>query len=160
MNSRTDQELLREYAVEGSEGAFSEVVRRYLDLVFSAALRLVGNAQLAEDVSQKVFLALAKNASQLAGRSVLSGWLHCTTRNLSANAVRYEVRLHAREREAATMNELLAGNEEEAWEAIAPHLDTALGELSEGERDAVLLRYFQRLTTPEMARVLGISVEA
>ena len=90
----------------------------------------------------------------------MSGWLHCTTRNLSANAVRYEVRLHAREREAATMNELLAGNEEEAWEAIAPHLDTALGELSEGERDAVLLRYFQGLTTPEMARVLGISVEA
>jgi len=120
MDSRTDQELLREYAGEASEAAFSELVQRYIDLVYSAALRLVGNTHLAEDVSQKVFLALAQNAEQLADRAVLPGWLHGAARNLSANAIRSEVRRRAREQEAAAMNELLGPEPEPVWESVAP----------------------------------------
>jgi DNA-directed RNA polymerase specialized sigma24 family protein len=58
MDNPTDQQLLREYAESGSEPAFTEVVQRNVDFVYSAALRLVRDAHLAEDVSQKVFLAL------------------------------------------------------------------------------------------------------
>jgi RNA polymerase sigma factor (sigma-70 family) len=160
MDSRTDQELLQEYAGGGSETAFTEVVRRHVDFVYSTALRLAGNAHLAEDVSQRVFLALAQNARQLTDRAVLCGWLHCTTRNLSANAVRSEVRRRAREQEAAAMNELLAPDHQPGWESIAPYLDAALSELSELDRDALLLRYFQRKSAREMAQELGISGEA
>src|ERR1700748_3482591 len=67
----------------------------------------VCDGQLANDVSQGVFLALAKNARELSDRAVLSGWLHRTTQNLAANAVRADVRRRAREQEAAAMNELL-----------------------------------------------------
>lgn len=151
---------MREYAGQGSEAAFSEVVHRYIDFVYSAGLRMVKSRPLAEDVSQKVFLALARNAGHLADRPVLAGWLHCTTRNIAANAVRLEVRRRAWEVEAAAMNELLNADSESAWETIAPHLDEALAELSEADREAILLRYFQHKSAHEMADRLGISSEA
>jgi RNA polymerase sigma factor (sigma-70 family) len=160
VNSRTDKELLRDYSEGGSEAAFAELVRRHVDFVFSAALRLVRDAHLAQDVSQKVFLALAQNAGQLLHHAVLSGWLHRTTHHLSANTVRADVRRRVREQEAATMNELFAAESEGTWEAVAPYLDAALTELSEPDRNAVLLRYFERKSAREMAQTLGISGEA
>jgi RNA polymerase sigma factor (sigma-70 family) len=160
VNSQTDQELLLEYAGCGSETAFSEVVARHVDFVYSAALRVIGNVQLAEEVSQKVFLALAQNARRLADRAVLSSWLFCTTHNHSVNAIRGEVRRRAREEKAAAMNELLAADRDAVWESVAPHLDDALSQLSEPDRDALLLRYFQRKSAREMAQALGISGEA
>ena len=98
----------------------------------------------AEDVAQSVFLALAQNARELARHPVLSGWLHRTTQNLAANAVRTNVRRQAREQEAAAMNELLATESNPAWKDITPHLDTALSQLTEPDRDALLLRYFEK----------------
>jgi RNA polymerase sigma factor (sigma-70 family) len=160
MNSVTDQQLLVDYAERHAEAAFAELVRRHLDLVHSAALRMVRDSHLAEDVSQGTFLALAQSAKQLTDRPVLSGWLHRTAQNLAANAVRSEVRRRAREQEAATMNELLSATPDDSWEQISPHLDAALGQLSEGDRDAVLLRYFEKKSAQEMAEVLGVSAEA
>ncbi len=121
---------------------------------------MVRDAHLAEDVTQSVFAALAQNARPLAEHPVLSGWLHRTAQNLAANVVRSEVRRRAREQEAVAMNELLAAEPDARWEDIAPQLDAALGELNEADRDALLLRYFERKSAPEMAAVLGISTEA
>ncbi len=160
MNTQTDQQLLRDYAGHRSEAAFAELVRRHVDFVYSAALRMVRDAHLAEDVTQGVFVALAQNARQLTHHPVLSGWLHRTTQNLAANAVRTNVRRQTREQEAVVMNELLSAEPDAAWENIAPHLDAALGELSEPDRDALLLRYFERKSAREMAQTLGISDEA
>jgi RNA polymerase sigma factor (sigma-70 family) len=160
VNSLTDPQLLREYTERRSEAAFAELVRRHVDFVYSAALRMVRDAHLAEDVTQGVFVALAQNARQLAARPVLSGWLHRTAQNLAANAVRSDVRRRAREQEAAVMNELLATEPDAVWEHIAPHLDAALGDLSEPDRDAVLLRYFERKSAREIAQTLGTSEEA
>jgi RNA polymerase sigma factor (sigma-70 family) len=160
VNTRTDQELVREYAERRSEPAFGELVRRHVDLVHSAALRMVGDAHQAQDVSQAVFVALAQNARQLTAHPVLSGWLHRTAQHLAANTVRASVRRQTREQEAVAMNELLATASEPSWETIAPPLDAALGELSEPDRDAVLLRYFEKKSAQEMAGMLGISDEA
>ena len=160
MNDQTDSQLLRAYAEHRSEPAFTELVRRHLDFVHSAALRMVCDSHLAQDVTQGVFVALAKNATQLADRAVLSGWLHRTAQNLAAQTVRTDVRRRAREQEAAAMNELISAEPDTRWEHIAPHLDAALGELSEPDRDALLLRYFERKSASEMARTLGISDEA
>jgi len=160
VNRLTDQQLLRDYTRRRSEAAFTELVRRHVDFVYSAALRMVRDTHLAEDVSQGVFVALAHNARQLADRPVLSGWLHRTAQNLAANAVRSEVRRRAREQKAAAMNELTAAEPEAVWEHIAPHLDAALGELSEPDRDALLLRYFERKSAREMAQTLGVSDDA
>jgi RNA polymerase sigma factor (sigma-70 family) len=151
---------LREYSECGSEAAFAELVRRHVDFVFSAALRLIRDAHLAQDVSQKVFLALAQQAGQLLNHAVLSGWLHRITHNLSVNAIQADVRRRIREQKAATMNEVFAAESEGAWETVAPYLDAALNELSEPDRNAVLLRYFEHKSAREMAEALGISCEA
>ena len=160
MNSLTDQQLLRDYTGRRSEAAFAELVRRHVDFVYSAAVRMVRDAHLAEDVTQNAFVALAQNAGQLTDRPVLSGWLHRTAQNLAANTVRSDVRRRAREQEAVAMNELLAPEPEATWEHIAPHLDEALGELSEPDRDALLLRYFERKSAREMAQTFGTSEDA
>jgi RNA polymerase sigma factor (sigma-70 family) len=160
MNGQTDQDLLRAYSERRSEAAFAELVQRHIDFAYSAALRMVRDAHLAEDVTQCVFVALARNASQLADHPILVGWLHRTTQHLAANAVRSDVRRRAREQEAATMNELVSAEPSALWDHIAPHLDAALGELSETDRDAVLLRYFQGKSARAIAETLGTSEEA
>lgn len=160
MHSLTDQQLLQDYTGRRSETAFAELVRRHVDFVFSAALRMVRDAHLAQDVTQAVFVALAQNAPRLLGRLALSGWLHLTARNLAAKTVRSEVRRRAREQEAAAMNELLSAEPDAVWEHIAPELDAALGELDETDRDALLLRYFERKSAREMAQTLNVSDEA
>jgi len=152
--------LLRAYAERRSEPAFAVLVRRHVDLVFSAAQRMVCDAHLAEDVAQGVFVALAKNAGQLTTRPVLSGWLHRTAQNIAAQTVRTETRRRVREQESAAMSELLAAEPATHWQEIAPHLDAALGALSEPDRDAVMLRYFERKSAREIAQTLGISDEA
>jgi len=150
VNDQADSQLLRAYAERRSEPAFTELVRRHVDFVYSAALRMVCDSHLAEDVTQAVFVALAKNATQLTDRPVLSGWLHRTAQNIAAQTVRTDVRRRRREQEAAAMNQLLSAEPDAAWRNIAPHLDAALGELSEPDRDALLLRYFERKSAREM----------
>lgn len=136
-------------------------MRRYIDLVYSAALRRVGDAQLAEDVAQGTFAALAHNARDLARHPVLSGWLHRTTRNLAVNLIRTNLRRQTREQEAVTMNQLLSAAPDAVnWQDIAPHLDAALDELESPDRDAVLLRYFEQKSARETAAQLGISEAA
>jgi len=160
VNTPIDSQLLRAYLEQGSEDAFAELARRHMDLVYSASLRMVRDPHLAEDVTQSVFVALARNASQLVQRSVLSGWLHRTAQNISVQTVRTIERRRTREQQASVMNELLAHESDATWKQIAPHLDDALGVLSESDRDALMLRYFERKSAEEMAQVLGISSEA
>src|SRR6185437_14515990 len=156
VNDATDQQLLREYAEHGSEGAFAELVRRHVDLVHSATRRMAGDAQ-AEDVTQAVFLALAQNAGRLSRHPVLSGWLHTTARHLAAKTVRTAARRQLREQEAAVMNLISSNENEPTWDDVAPHLDVALGELNDAERDAILLRYFEKKSAPEIAALIGTS---
>jgi RNA polymerase sigma factor (sigma-70 family) len=158
VNSLSDSDLLRDYAGKRSEAAFAELARRHVDLVYSAALRMVRDAHLAQDVTQAVFVALAQNAARLTDRPVLAGWLHRTTQNLAANAVRSDVRRRIREQEAAAMNE--SSEPDASWEQIAPHLDAALTSLSEADRDALLLRYFEGKSANQIAQTLGVSDEA
>jgi RNA polymerase sigma factor (sigma-70 family) len=157
VNDQADSQLLRAYAEHRSEPAFTELVRRHVDFVYSAALRMVCDSHLAQDVTQGVFVALANNATQLTDRLVLSGWLHRTAQNIAAQTVRTDVRRRAREQEAAAMNELFATETDASWKQIAPHLDAALGELNDADRDAIMLRYFEKKSAPEMAGILGIS---
>src|SRR5438093_10161818 len=121
---------------------------------------MVRDPHLAEDVTQSVFVAFAKNAAQLINRRVMSGWLHRTAQNIAAQTVRTIERRRAREQEAVAMNELLSTEPDAIWDQIAPHLDEALGELNEGDRDALLLRYFERKSAREMAQTLGTSEDA
>ncbi len=148
------------YAEHRTESAFAELVRRHLDFVHSAALRMVCDPHLAEDVTQSVFVALAKNAARLTERTNLCGWLHQTAQNIAAQTVRTIERRRAREQAAATMNQLLSTESNTSWEQIAPHLDAALGELDEPDRDALFFRYFKNYDLRTVGSALGISNDA
>jgi RNA polymerase sigma factor (sigma-70 family) len=160
VNDQTDQKLLRDYAEQQSEAAFAAIVQRYVDLVYSTALRLCCDAHAAKDVTQGVFVVLAQNARQLTDRPALAGWLHSTARNLAVKTIRSDVRRRAFEQEAAVMIQLLSTNPDVSWEHIAPHLDDALGELDDTDREAVLLRYFKNHDLRTVGATLGISDDA
>jgi len=160
VNYPTDQELLHDYADHNSDTAFTDLVHRHIDLVYSAALRMVRDPHLAQDVTQGVFLALARTAPKLKSRPVLSGWLYRTAQNLAANTVRSDIRRRIHEQGAIAMNDLHTRESEADWGHIEVLLDAALGELSEPERDALLLRYFERKSSREIAQLLKISDEA
>jgi RNA polymerase sigma factor (sigma-70 family) len=160
VDNQTDQQLLRAYVSHRSEAAFTELVHRYIDLVYSTARRLLGDAFRAEDVTQATFMALAQNAKSLANRAVLSGWLHTTAHHLAIKTIRTDARRQQREKEVATMNESTHAPAAASWQEIAPHLDALIGKLAESERDAILLRYFEKKSAVEMAASLGISADA
>ncbi len=154
-----DSELLRRYAEEKSEAAFAGLVQRHVNFVYACALRRVGgDAHLAKDVTQHVFTALARDAAVLARREVLSGWLFTTARNAAAQVVRAERRRHVRETEAQIMNELTSSSAHDAeWERLRPVIDDALDCLSDDDRQAVLLRFFEGKSFADVGAKLRLS---
>ncbi len=159
MTKQDDHELLAFYARDGSEAAFTELVARYVNLVYSTARRLTSNPHHAQDITQAVFIILARKAGSLRHGTILSGWLYQTARLTSANFVRSEIRRQQREQEAF-MQSSLNQPESPEWEQITPLLDEAMGRLGRLDRDAVVLRFFQNKTSAEVGRALNLSESA
>ncbi|HVS52234.1 MAG TPA: sigma-70 family RNA polymerase sigma factor [Opitutaceae bacterium] len=155
-----DAQLLHRYAADRADDAFAELVQRHINVVYFAALRRVGgDAHLADDVTQKVFLDLARKASALAGRTSLAGWLHTSTRFAAAQAVRTERRRRTHEMEAHMRNELNATPASD-WDRIRPLIDEALDVLPPADRDAVLLHFFEGRSFAEVGVSLALSADA
>jgi len=154
-----DLQLLREYAEQRSENAFGDLVRRHVILVFSTALRVVGEMSLAEDVTQLVFIRLAQKAGSIRSGTILSGWLYRTTRNVAQTVLRGELRRRKREELAMQMTELDA-NSHSVWEGLAPLLEGAMRQLRPIDQDAVLLRFFEGKSLREVGQALSISDNA
>src|SRR5450756_818508 len=125
MQERNDIELLGEYVRGNSETAFETLVARHVNLVYSVALRHVGNPHQAQEITQAVFIILAKKARGLSKNTILSGWLYQTTRLTAANFLRGEIRRQRREQEAY-MQSALNKSEPDVWPQIAPLLDLSL----------------------------------
>ena len=160
-----DFDLLRRYVQERSEPAFAEIVQRYAGLVYSAALRQTRDRELAQEVTQQVFMTLARKAPGLIGTGVLAGWLLKTTRYLCANQLKMDARRRQHEHNAAqqradeTEAPLLPDDGGE-WAHVAPVLDEAVEALGRSRREAVLLRYFEGMSVRQVAERLNISEDA
>lgn len=156
----TPGDLLRCYASERSEAAFSSFVREHLNIVYFTALRRTGDAHAAEDVTQAVFTAVARQAEALVAHPNLTGWLYTTTRNLAEKTRRSEHRRKSREQDAFVMQKLSTTSPSASWERVKPYIDHALDQLNSGEREAVLLRYFGNRPYSEIGSLLGSSEDA
>lgn len=156
--TQTDAQLLERYARNGSEDAFAEIVRRHLNLVFSAALRQVRQPQLAEEITQSVFVDLARQATKLAPKTILSAWLYQVTRRTAIDVIRRESRRQLREQVAHELNAMNAPDTD--WTQVEPLLEEGMDTLEERERAALLLRYFERKSLAEVGAALGINEDA
>jgi RNA polymerase sigma factor (sigma-70 family) len=157
-----DTELLRRYAEGHSDEAFAELVRRHVDLVYSAALRLSnGDVHQAQDVTQQVFAEFSRQARRLAQHPAPVGWLYTTTRRAALCTFRNERRRAAREQEASAMNEILREPAPEPdWDGLRPILEEAMHELGDKDRLAVLLRFFQNKSLKDVGAALGLGENA
>lgn len=162
-----DWDLLRQYVATGSEEAFAGVVALHVDMVYAASLRQVrGDRAAAEDVTQAVFIILARKAARLPDGTVLAAWLHKAARFTALNALKADARRRAHERRAAEQRAAdmsahvfhpAAGS---TWHRLSPHLDEGLSQLRETDRAAIALRFFRRLSLAEVGAELGVSEEA
>jgi RNA polymerase sigma factor (sigma-70 family) len=154
-----DWELLQAYLQQNSQDAFRSLVERYVNLVYSAAWRQTGQSALAEDITQAVFTILARKAHTLRAQTILPGWLFRTTRHVALTALRTDQRRRHREQLALDLS-VATSAQPGLWEEALPVLDDVLAQLGEVDRNAVLLRFFQRKNLSEVGVELGISEEA
>jgi uncharacterized protein (TIGR03435 family) len=153
-----DISLLREFAANGSDTAFATLVERYINLVYSVALRRLGNSHEAEEIAQVVFIILAKKAGSLRPATILSGWLYQAAQLTAANAQRANIRRQHREQEA--FMQFTRESESPSWPQISPFLEDAMSRLRQKDRDAIVLRFFENRTVAEVALALGLGEAA
>lgn len=161
--SMDDDQLLRAYATHRSEEAFRELVRRHIAIVHGVARRQVGiDAHLADDVTQRVFLSLARKAGALRDQAALVGWLYTAARLEAMHTARSEARRRNWETKAGNMNptQTEEAEAEIPWQKLGPVLDDAMAQLGDTDRKAVLLRYFSGHSFAEVGRVFKISEDA
>lgn len=154
----TDLDLLCQY-LAGDSDAFTQIVRRHVDLVYSACLRQVRDPHLAEDITQAVFIVLARKARTIRPNIILSAWLLRTARYAAIDALRAQSRRRHHEREAAQMNPtvtLPTGDHSEI-ECLSAVLDDALSRLSTRDLNIISLHYFERKGHDAVAAQFGVS---
>jgi RNA polymerase sigma factor (sigma-70 family) len=157
----TDWELLQQWNQNRSDRAFRELVERHAGFVFSSALRQLRNDSLAAEVTQAAFVLLSQKAATFREDIILPGWLFRTTRFLAARVRRAEQRRKNNESNAAMSLYPEPHPEADAlWRRLGPHVDDALAALSEKDRQAILLRFFQQKSIRQVASEIGLSEDA
>ena len=153
-----DMELVREYARHHSEDVFATLVSRYVNLVYSVALRQLRDVSLAQEVTQAAFIILARKAGSLGPKTILSAWLCRTAQYAAANALRAECRRQCREQEIY-MQSLLNQPEPHTspWPGMAPLLDIAMAGLGEKDHSAIVLRFFEGKDLKQVGAALGVN---
>jgi RNA polymerase sigma factor (sigma-70 family) len=156
-----DMQLLSKYVHERDEKAFAELVSRHTSWVFSVCRRRVGDRSLAEDVTQAVFIVLAAKASSLPPTTVLAGWLTRTAQYASADAIKRQRRRRYHEAKAAVM-QTRADDQTTSHgpSELLARVDASIARMSQRDRDALALRFYQQMSLADVGQTLGLSEEA
>jgi RNA polymerase sigma-70 factor (ECF subfamily) len=152
-----DRSSVIEAAKAGDLAAFEQLMRQYERMVLVTALRLLGSTEDAQDASQEVFLKLYRNLGKVESSGAFSGWLYRVTVNTCHD-------LRRRRPASVALQEAgeIASGDADPQQLTAEEerrrvLQLSLRMLSEKEREALVLRDLEGLSTEEVARVLGSS---
>lgn len=161
MQQVSDAQLLADFVRAKDQRAFATLVQRHINMVYSAALRRTRDSHLADDITQAVFVILARKAPGLTPDVVLSAWLHRTTRYAAMDALKLRGRRARHEARAAEMKPVTYNPEMEMkWPLVAEFLDEAVDTLSETDRRAVMLRFYENKSFADVGQALGIAEDA
>jgi RNA polymerase sigma factor (sigma-70 family) len=155
----SDAQLLAQYVRDGSQAAFAQIVSRYSNLVYAAAMRQVRDPHVADDVAQAVFIVLSRRASS-ARADRLAAWLLRATRYCVLDAIKKQTRRLRYEKEAAMLSQKSDEGRDESRREVSDYLDEALSHLRQRESTALALRYLQDKPMEDVAQALGVSVDA
>lgn len=157
----TDHELLARYVRRCDHEAFAQIVRRYIALVRSAAMRQTRDGAMADDITQAVMIVLARRARQIPRSVSLASWLYTVTHHISRNALRSRARRTVHEQAAASERQL---DRSAPLSQVEPDLldllDEAITRLPHLERGGVVLYYLNKCTHQQVGEALGLSAEA
>ena len=159
-NFMQSERLLTRYLESGSCADFERIVQAHGAMVFGTALRSTRSRALAEDVTQEVFVILARKATGIREPHKLGAWLHRTAIQCAANANRREAkRRKTMEKYSDDIRNLKFDSEEDqaAWHRALPHLDQAIEELPSTDREAVIMRFYERSSFRDIADLLNKS---
>jgi RNA polymerase sigma factor (sigma-70 family) len=159
MQPSDDNVLLRQFAENHSDEAFAALAQRHINWVYSVALRHVGNPHSAEEITQAVFIILARKAAGLHHEQALCSWLFQVTRLTANNFIRSEMRRRHREQEAQ-MQTVIDESGENLWQRLAPFLDAGVATLGKKDRQAILLRFYEGRSLREIGAALEASEDA
>ncbi len=156
-----DDQLIGRFCREGDDDAFAILVRKYVDLVYSVALRTSrGRSDLASDITQQVFIDLSRKASTIPTNGVLGAWLHQAAYLATLSSMRSETRRSIREGESVQRSDHERDEEAFDWQRLSPILDEAISSLGIADRQALVLRFFERRSFLEIGQVLGVAEDA
>jgi len=149
--TETDSELVRRFAGHDDGEAFSILMRRYVDMVYTTCWRILGDEALAADAVQETFFQLVKDANRITGS--LGGWLHRVATRRSVDFIRQNVSRRNREQSYARD----ADHSSNTWAELEPAVDEALEELPDHLREVLILHFLQGRSTLRIAADRGIS---
>ena len=154
-----DWKWLQKFVKDGDDDSFARVVKEHLGLVYATALRVTSDAAASEDITQSVFILLADKADLLKPHGSLASWLYQSTVFKSRKYLARESKRALKEEKCAIMKEDTESTPND-WNEIRPLIDAALDELSEEDRSAILLRFFQEASYQTIGARLSVSEEA
>ncbi|MCB1094418.1 MAG: sigma-70 family RNA polymerase sigma factor [Verrucomicrobiae bacterium] len=152
--------LMQEFSRNASPEAFRALVDRYLPVVYGAALRRCGDPALAEDVSQLVFTDFAVRTPSLRADERIGAWLHRAAMLTTGDLLKSERRRKKREQLAADLKEIDRIPDSTAWAELKPVIDESIAQLRTGDRQAIILRFYENRPLREVGVALGISEDA
>lgn len=154
---RTDAELLEKMAA-GATAALEELMRRHEPRIFQFALKIVKSPELAEEISQDIFLKIWEKRTSLNRIDSLPAWLFSMAKNQSINILKEIARRYANEEKyAVKQNQSVDGEAEIAYNDLKKMANVLIEQLSPQRKAIYRMKVEQGLSTGEIAAKLNLS---